>query len=174
MKRISIVLVVVLVAIAFGASAWAQDAAKDEKRPLKPDTLKWAESNFSYIGNDKCKMCHKTEYQSWQTTPHAKAWERLSAEEQKNEKCVGCHSIGKDAEGNLLTGVGCEACHGPGSEYKKMSIMKDHDAAVAAGLMTPDEEWCKRCHNPNNPNHKEFKFEEAKKIGVHAKKEEKK
>ncbi|MBD3299640.1 MAG: hypothetical protein GF341_13370, partial [candidate division Zixibacteria bacterium] len=122
-----------------------------------------------------CKMCHKTEFESWEETPHAKAWESLTAEEQKNDECIGCHSVGKDADGELITGVGCEACHGPGSEYKKMSIMKDHAKSVAAGLMTPDEEWCKRCHNPNNPNHETFVFDEFMKTGVHeVKKEEKK
>jgi nitrate/TMAO reductase-like tetraheme cytochrome c subunit len=166
-KRMISIFVIATVAIAFGSAAWAQEGKKEEKLPLKPDTLKWAEEHFSYIGDKNCKMCHKVEFESWEKTAHAKAWETLSAEEQKDENCIGCHSIGKDAKGELLTGVGCEACHGPGSEYKKMSIMKDHDASVAAGLMNPDEQWCRRCHNPNNPNHKPFNFEEAMKAGIH-------
>lgn len=174
MKKSFVVVLVALLAVMFCATAWAEEGAKEMKQPLKPDTLKWAEAHFQYVGNAKCKMCHKVEFESWEKTKHAEAWGLLSEEEQKNETCVGCHTVGKDAEGTLITGVGCEACHGPGSEYKAMKTMKDHDAALAAGLMTPDEQWCRRCHNPNNPNHKTFNYAEAVKTGLHAKKEEKK
>ncbi len=72
------------------------------------------------IGADKCKLCHKVEFASWQKTKHAAAK------------------------------VECEDCHGPGSNYKTMAIMKDKAKAQAAGLILPTEKDCKTCHAQKN------------------------
>jgi hypothetical protein len=58
-------------------------------------------------------------------------------------------------------GVQCETCHGPGSEYKKMSIMKDKQQALANGLIIHDvgAEFCKSCHNSDSPTFKSFDYE---------------
>ncbi len=116
------------------------------------------------IGAEKCgKMCHKVQYNSWLETDHAKAMESLKPEEQKKEDCLSCHRM---AEG--LDGVQCESCHGPGSEYKSMSAMKDPEKAKAAGLKAPDEALCKTCHNPESQIYREFNFAESvKKVHKH-------
>ena len=87
-----------------------------------------------YIGAAKCKMCHKVQFASWETMGHAKAFEKLEAADQTNVECLGCHATGGKAE---LPGVQCEACHGPGSDYKSMKVMKDREASIAAGLIVP-------------------------------------
>jgi cytochrome c5 len=126
-----------------------------------------------YVGAKKCMMCHKKDntYPSWLETKHAKAWESLKPEDQKNEKCVACHSTGKDAAGELLPGVQCEACHGPGADYMKMSVMKDKKLAIENGLLIPDEKTCKKCHNENVPEQfrskEAFDFAKMKAKGVH-------
>lgn len=56
-----------------------------------------------------------------------------------------------DAKFDMKDGVQCEACHGPGSDYKTMSVMKDKEKAVAAGLVLGDEKLCKTCHNEESP-----------------------
>jgi cytochrome c2 len=124
-----------------------------------------------------CKACHQTEKQGkqfdvWQKSSHAKAFEILkSAAAEKIKKgasqapeCLECHAITADAK---LTpdGVQCESCHGAGSAYKNMAIMKDKAKAIAAGLNDLSakgaaEKLCKSCHNDKSPTHKEFKFEE--------------
>jgi len=132
-------------------------------------------ADAQYVGASKCKVCHMNEYKVWEGTKHASAMNSLSAEEQKKPECVGCHSTGQGkpaAEGAELGGVQCEACHGPGSEYKSMKIMSkkdyaaDRDAAhaktLAAGLILPDEATCKTCHNEKSPNFKGFDFAAAK------------
>ncbi len=106
------------------------------------------------------------------------------ADPAKDPKCLECHStmaMAKkediDPKGKLTMeeGVSCESCHGPGSKYKSGKIMKKklydkdfdaaHKAALAAGLLVPDEKVCLTCHNDKNPFHKEFKFaERVKKI----------
>jgi RecJ-like exonuclease len=120
-----------------------------------------------YIGDTKCKMCHIKQYKSWAETKHAKAWDALKPEEQKKEECIQCHVTGYKETEELLKNVQCEACHGPGSDYKDIKIMKDKEKAIAAGLIIPNEETCKKCHNKKSPFFKEFNFEEAKKKGVH-------
>lgn len=78
------------------------------------------------IGADKCKLCHKVEFASWQKTKHAAAQ------------------------------VDCEACHGPGSNYKAIAIMKDKAKAKAAGMIEPSEKDCKACHAKKNVKTDDF------------------
>jgi len=118
----------------------------------------------TYIGADKCKMCHKTEHASWLQTPHAKAFEKLKPEEQGKAECLKCHATGNTAD---FPGVQCEACHGAGSDYKSMKVMKDKEAAVAAGLIIPTEETCVGCHTGAPHDQPAFNYEEAKKKGLH-------
>lgn len=82
------------------------------------------------IGAEKCaKMCHKSKYESWLKTKHAAMRHK----------------------------VDCESCHGKGSEYAKMWIMKDKEAAKTAGLIAkPDKISCIDCHK------KDFKDEMLK------------
>ncbi len=135
--------------------------------------------DFTYIGSQKCKMCHKGEkkgmvYEKWEKGPHAKALEILKKEggETKPE-CLVCHTTGYDKGGYKIgdanaanfEGVGCESCHGPGSAYKKMSIMKDKAQAIENGLIIPNEAVCKKCHNEKSKDFKGFNYHEyVKKI----------
>ncbi|SYZ73032.1 putative YVTN beta-propeller repeat-containing protein [Candidatus Zixiibacteriota bacterium] len=137
MKKFVITFTIVAVLAIFMAPAFAQEKAA-EPAPAK----------HTYVGASKCMMCHKKDnvYPTWLESKHAKAWDSLKPEEQKDEKCVACHSTGKNAAGEMLTGVQCEACHGPGSDYMKMSVMKDKKLALEAGLIMPDEKVCKKCH----------------------------
>lgn len=131
-----------------------------------------AMSQATFVGADKCKMCHKDNFASWSETKHAKAFSALKPEEQKKPECVKCHMTGMTAEKVNLEGVQCEACHGAGSEYKKPTIMSKAKfadkaaglkAAQAAGLVMPTAEVCTKCHTKEgNPNFKEFDFEKMK------------
>lgn len=72
------------------------------------------------VGADKCaKICHKVQYKSWEASKHAKATPKVE----------------------------CETCHGNGADYKKLKVMKDLEAAKAAGLIIPDKATCTaKCH----------------------------
>lgn len=166
MKRVIYLLVGSLVILSLlAAAALAEGEEKAEAKTVKKEEVK-----HDFVGAKKCKICHKDVYTSWETTVHAKAWESLKPEEQKNKDCAGCHSTGTTEKGELLTGVQCEACHGAGSDYKKMSVMKDQAKAIAAGLVMPDSTTCITCHNEKSPNFKGFNFttyvKNAK--GIHA------
>jgi len=101
--------------------------------------------DHAYVGDAKCKMCHKVQHRSWEETKHSKATEsaKNSADREYVADCLGCHATNASEE---LPGVQCEACHGAGADFKKMSIMKDRDAAVANGLMIPTQATCDGCH----------------------------
>lgn len=145
-------------------------------------------AQHSYVGVKTCGMCHKSQKTGnqlgvWKNSLHSKAYETLlteKAEKVAKEKglktkaseapeCLKCHVTGYDLDASLLgkkfkmeDGVQCETCHGPGSDYKKKSIMKDRDKAVANGLILYEkpEELCVKCHNEESPFYKEFKFAE--------------
>ena len=161
------------------------------------ETKKADASKFNYIGVKKCKMCHKGEkkgniFEKWQERKHSKAYATLATDESKEvakkagikgdpqqaAECLVCHVTGynapdaqKDATLTLEESVSCEACHGPGSAYKSMKVMKGITAGTVKGcdfgLVDPDEEVCVQCHNPKSPTYKEFKYEEAVKLIAH-------
>jgi hypothetical protein len=137
------------------------------------------------IGAPKCKMCHgkKTgdQWTKWTESAHAGAFMTLASDEAKaiaTEKglgdpqteaaCLKCHTthgfLGSEvavyAKGKYedAEGVGCESCHGAGSEYKSKKVMQDQEASIAAGMVVPDEKTCTKCHNSESPTFKEFDF----------------
>jgi len=119
--------------------------------------------DITYTGAGKCKICHKSEkrgqqYPLWEARQHSKAFAALSTDKAKelspdtaaaeNPKCLKCHG---PVEGFKEEGVTCEACHGAGSAYKKLSIMKDHAQSVANGMTVFKSEddikkQCDSCH----------------------------
>jgi hypothetical protein len=136
-----------------------------------------------YVGAQKCQLCHKSENQGrqyliWEGTKHAKSLEALTspkaAEAAKamgvdkpadDPRCLKCHApLAAKAPELKAEGVSCEVCHGPGSDYKKLSVMKDKDAAVKCGLIlyaSPDaiKAQCLKCHE--NPHGISFDFAAA-------------
>lgn len=128
-------------------------------------------TTYTYVGAATCKMCHKGEaksmvYEKWEKSGHANATAVLKDQKDVSDKCYKCHATGFGAAtgykagseaGEKLAGVQCEACHGPGSDYKKMNVMKDKNLSAAAGLIMPKPEACAACHN--NSHHKDLKFD---------------
>jgi hypothetical protein len=125
-------------------------------------------TDHTYVGAKTCKMCHSGEakgkiYDKWAESAHAKTTELLK-DKEVTDKCYGCHATGfgkggyspQDTTG-LYAGVQCEACHGPGSDYKKMNVMKDPKLSKEAGLIMPAPESCANCHNTTH--HKDLKFD---------------
>lgn len=107
--------------------------------------------------------------------------------------CLKCHTVGygsptgyavpdledKKAVRNALklAHVGCESCHGPGSEYSKLHMdllmsgrTYTRKEMYAAGMTQIDETTCTACHNQENPQAPEgfeFDFETQKEVGIH-------
>jgi len=167
MKKLSLLVLVAFLGVL--ALSWATAVAEDGP---------------SIIGVDKCKICHKkdakgNQYKVWLDSKHSGAYATLASEAslalakemgienpQAAEDCLACHTTKGflkapiDAKGKYVDdeGVGCEACHGAGSGYKSMKVMKDHDAAVAAGMKMDGESNCVMCHNEKSPTFKDFDY----------------
>src|SRR3989338_8554532 len=122
------------------------------------------QAEHEFVGAAKCKMCHQKpdkgeQYKIWQESKHAKAFETLKTPEAKEQaaklgiddpstsgKCLKCHSTAYNFTESKVTeaiaveeGVSCESCHGAGKDYMKKSVMEDEAAAVAQGMVIPDE-----------------------------------
>jgi cytochrome c2 len=172
-KAMRMLLTVVLAGVVALATALA--LAEDQPAAKPAEAKKPA-----YVGSKACKICHATEkkgkvWEIWLDSKHAKALASLDSAkgENKDPKCLKCHTTGYGAGGYGAEGmealamaeglgaVGCEACHGPGSAYKSLSVMKDKPAAIAAGLVIPTEATCKGCHNEESPTFKGFNFDSS-------------
>ena len=59
----------------------------------------------SYVGSSKCQSCHSKQYDAWQRTPHAHAYQTLKNENRNLDyDCYSCHVTGAfDKDGNLVT-----------------------------------------------------------------------
>jgi YVTN family beta-propeller protein len=125
-----------------------------------------------YTGSIACAKCHTGsmmgyQYSRWRMSDHARAYATLATLEaqdvakqmgvmenpQKSPACLKCHSTAGNPEpGTALEsytpaeGVGCEACHGPGSEYSLQAVMMDKRAAMGSGLKPVTPETCLPCH----------------------------
>ncbi len=116
-----------------------------EKHPrfTLPDSLE-------YIGSESCKVCHEDEYEKWSSNIHAHAYAILEREgSQFDPECAICHVVGMDYESGFISeqktghlkNVGCENCHGPGSEHIK-----------TGGIVgfTDTKSACIDCHTPEH------------------------
>jgi len=147
--------------------------------------------DYKYIGAAKCKMCHNKpnkgeQFNKWSKLKHANAMKSLVsqkaidyakangiADASKEAKCLKCHSTASTVPAKLnagikpTEGVSCESCHGPGSAYKAVSVMKNQKLAIQKGLIVPDEALCKKCHNDENPFFQGFDYAAALKTIAH-------
>ncbi|MFO7902576.1 MAG: multiheme c-type cytochrome [Planctomycetota bacterium] len=144
-----------------------------------------AEVAHQYIGSIGCAECHQGpemgyQYSKWRMGPHARAYATLGTERArkiakdmevegdplKATACLKCHATAHHAPAGGTTdayevheGVGCESCHGAGSDFAVEAIMRDKPAAVRAGLKEPGRDVCARCHE--DAHGKPFDFDAA-------------
>lgn len=138
----------------------------------------------AYEGAKVCSKCHDLQGEAWQATSHAKAFDLLKpgvrAEAKVKAKvdpnkdytadanCLGCHTTGygeaggydpamPPAQAKSLANVGCESCHGAGSQFKKEhgdaegrfkreGATTDRKVLVQAGQNFDYEKACNKCH----------------------------
>ena len=159
--------------------------------PQLPDVTDSKKGEGRYIGTLTCAACHKDpsmgyQFSKWRMSAHASAYAVLSSDRayeiaekqglkdapQTSLECLKCHTTAyhQPAKGviesySLYEGVGCEACHGAGSDYYPEAIMRDPRAAKAAGLEEVTRRTCLGCHE--NAHGKPFDFDEAMKMIAH-------
>jgi len=103
---------------------------------------------LEYAGSQSCKPCHEYEYEKWSQRPHAHAYATLErVGSQFDPECAICHVVGMKYESGFvseqetihLKNVGCENCHGPGSE---------HNTTLGKAKTTEPKSTCLDCHTP--------------------------
>ena len=128
-----------------------------------------------YVGSGVCRGCHISgdhggPWVSWLRSRHAHAYWRLAGDwalylarlrpqyadleqPKDDQRCLLCHVSGLQDDDALMAegyrpseGVGCEACHGPGSRYIDPEIMMDRDRFLANGGIVPTADTCRSCH----------------------------
>lgn len=95
-------------------------------------------SEATYIGSETCAACHPAAGQVWRESKHGHAWQTLVDAETSGRydwpvtfypDCIACHVVAYGEKGGFinpektprLMDVGCEQCHGPGSEHVRMA-----------------------------------------------------
>jgi hypothetical protein len=146
--------------------------ATESKHPLQ---INYPEATF--VGSERCKGCHKSQYVVWEKHPHSHAYDTLVNKAKRpslrqfDGECVGCHTIGFGYKSGFtneeatpkLKNVGCESCHGPAS----LHVAKPSDEKLQAALnpikRKPSETLeqfstrlfpsCSKCHDMDNSTH---------------------
>lgn len=129
-----------------------QQIVKDENL-LEKRILFALPGDLKYTSSASCSQyCHDHdyEYEKWSAKAHAKAYETLEkVGSQYDPECVICHVVGFEYQSGFISpektpslkDVGCENCHGPGSEH-----IKTEGKALTA---QPQSE-CTDCHTPEH------------------------
>lgn len=121
----------------------AQEADVAQLQPRPPD-----QPSARFLGAGACTSCHAGLVNHWAKTRHAAAWktlERAEGGEPKRAECFACHVVGAGIASGFespratphLLGVGCEACHGPGSIHRDQPALPYGKTALAT---------CTACH----------------------------
>ena len=111
------------------------------------------DDGLRYMGSESCKDCHEYAYKKWKEQKHTHAYETLEeVGSDYDPECVVCHVVGLRYESGFvgpektpkMKDVGCENCHGPGSEHV-LSVGEEPTSEPKTG--------CEDCHTPDNSAH---------------------
>ncbi len=106
-----------------------------------------------FVGSEKCQSCHRYEYEIWKESKHSHAYATLIEKGHASDlECLKCHTTGYGYDVGFIThaktphleNVGCENCHGPGSNHLR-TPRKGYGGANAQN--------CLGCHTTENSPH---------------------
>jgi hypothetical protein len=125
----------------------------------------WAAWGHDFLGAESCEACHPDAWAAWQASAHARSREVLSPQQQRDARCLMCHSPNEVDQ--RVAEVSCETCHGGGQYYSARYVMKDSELARLTGLADPTEKSCRACHDASSPSLRPFEFKEKLKAIDH-------
>lgn len=117
-----------LVALAGSYRAEIRKTALDLDDPdsTDPNAIPGVGPSATYVGSTSCRDCHAKDHAVWEKSGHAHAFATLEKKgADADPHCISCHTVGSGKQGGYrrpmgsksLVDVGCESCHGPGSEH---------------------------------------------------------
>ena len=123
------------------------------------------EPSASFTGNEPCGECHPDQiesYDKYSKKRHSgQSVRRMAGEltEAEVKSCFGCHTTGYMKPGGFVSfettpemaDLGCETCHGPGSEH----VDSGGDPELIKGKLAVED--CEICHNAERVNNFNFK-----------------
>jgi hypothetical protein len=114
----------------------------------------WKQQDAAYVGMTTCRDCHANihdQYVGEQPMGIVDPATYYSDQRHTTANCAGCHTtgIGQPTGGVIggstphLDGIGCEACHGPGSKHIVAgSVAERHETITRV----PPDKTCIDCH----------------------------
>ncbi len=127
--------------------------AIDDPATLQQDMVPGVKTAAAYIGSESCTACHPTTAGRWHESGHARAWATLvELKADADPNCIACHTVGfgtpsgyrRAFAGAKLTSVGCESCHGPGSQH---AAQRQAGGEVTAHFRPLGAGDCVKCHH---------------------------
>ncbi|MCK5557275.1 MAG: hypothetical protein KAJ01_02785, partial [Candidatus Hydrogenedentes bacterium] len=116
----------------------------------KRTLTKQPERGGYYLGSEGCSECHLEQFNIWSENRHSKAFAPLENEgKQSDPACLPCHVTGYRfftgfeslSETPDLASVGCEVCHGVGSNHAENPTKR---------YGRTSRRDCKSCHDKQN------------------------
>lgn len=112
-----------------------------------------ASGKYRYVGNTKCRLCHRDFFLGRKKDHHDYALEEIIKKGYAdNPNCLTCHSTGYGVKTGFtsmketprLANVQCEGCHGPGNVHVGIR----DTGGFLVGTDRPDriKKMCKSCH----------------------------
>ena len=127
--------------------------AIDDPATLQRDMVPGVKVAATFAGSGSCVACHPSAAAKWHESAHARAWAALvEFKADADPNCIGCHSVGFGTPGGYqrafagakFTDVGCESCHGPGSQH---IAQRQSGGEVTAHFRPLGAGDCVKCHH---------------------------
>lgn len=124
----------------------------DDPENLQAGMVPGVKNVSTFAGTESCVTCHPSAGHALRKSGHAQAFETLVREKaDADPNCIGCHTVGFGKPGGYrrelgdtkLTDVGCESCHGPGSQHVEQRTAGLEPTVKFRSLGAGD---CQTCH----------------------------
>jgi hypothetical protein len=144
---------IVALAARYRATIRQTKLALDDPAYLAGDMVPGVRATASYAGSQACASCHPSATRAWSESGHAHAFATLvQAGADADPNCIGCHTVGfrtptgyrRAMQGAKLVDVGCESCHGPGSQHVAERTSGGEALFRFRPLASGD---CQKCHH---------------------------
>jgi hypothetical protein len=125
----------------------------DDPAKLTEDMVPGVKATATYAGTQSCATCHPSAMKAWERSGHSQAFRTLLLRQaDADPNCIACHTVGfgtpsgyrREFAATKLVDVGCESCHGPGSQHVEQRLAGGDITARFHPVGAGD---CRKCHH---------------------------